>query len=277
MSTFTNTVAGSSLDDALGNPASFTAADEVILNQAGDTYNTGLGNLPLTQIAKFQATPAFKGDIGNREAAETIQADNMILNAKSPRFVSLNGLGSGTVVLFDWEMLTAAVGNLTNYTITKLRMLSGGLLDIKGTTVVTNAYLGTRGASAVFRAGTAMTLLTVAMGCKATLERDCATVKNYGGIVECNDPTATPATIECIGGSINHLGGIVAITAGNGAIIDLSKATADLTITWSIVGDVTIIAPPEGIAWNEPTDAQILRGKVTIRSVKTPHSEDPPQ
>lgn len=265
MSTFTNTVNATSLDDALGNPASFTSSDEIILNESGDNYSDGLGDLPATQIALFQTTPAFMGDIGNGNAAETVQADDMILNSRSPRMIALNGLGSGTVDLFHWEMLSAAAGRLSNYTITKLRMLSGGLLDVLGTTVVTNAYLGKRGASAVFRAGTAMTLLTVAAGCSATLERDCATVKNYGGTVLCNDSTATPATVECIGGSINLLGGAITITAGNGAVIDLSKATADFTITWSIVGDVTIIAPPTGITWNEPTDAQILSGEVTVK------------
>lgn len=267
MSTFTNTIIGTSLDDALGNPPSFTSADEIILNESGGSYTTGLGDLPATHIAKFQMTPAFKGDLGNAQAAETIEADTMILNGKSPRSVSLSGLGgAGVVALFEWDMLSAAIGVLTNYnSITKLRMLAGGLLDIKGTTTVVSAYLGKRGASAIFRAGAAMTLLIVAAGCKATLERDCTTVKNYGGVVECNDPTATPATVECIGGSINLLGGTITITAGNGAVIDLSKATANLTITWSIVGDVTIIEPPTGITYTAPSDAQILSGVVTVK------------
>ena len=263
MATYTNTGSSTNLDDALGNPT-LGGSDIVRINEAGDSYSDGLTDLGTTAIAEFYLDPGFNGDVGNGTDAQVIQAGDMYLKSSSPNSVALQGVGSGTVALMHIEMLTAARVMLKNYTITKLRGISSGLVTIYGNTEVTSAYLGKAGQAMKFLAGTAMTLLTVAPGCTAYLERDCVTVKNHGGTVLCQDATATPETVESIGGRTQLLSGTVTITSSGKTIIDLSKATGTLTITWIVLGDTTIMSPPEGVTWNEPTDAQILGGKVSI-------------
>lgn len=265
MATYTNSTPGSSLDDALGNPT-LGGTDIVVLNDEGDNYTASLTALGSTAIAEFYMNPPFMGDLGVGQSGVQVQAGDMVLNGSSPRSVALKGVGSGTVTYFHWNMVSNAAGWLDDYTITKLSVDSGGMLTILDSTVVTSAYMGGRGNHLFFESGTALTNLFVGgTQNQATLHRDCANVECYGGRVLCADAAATPTSMKIFAGYANHLGGTVTIEAGAGAVIDLSQATSDFTITWIIKGDVTIIEPPSDISWSEPSASEILAGKVTLK------------
>lgn len=265
MATYTNSTPGSSLDDALGNPT-LGGTDIVVLNDEGDNYTDSLTALGSTAIAEFYMNPPFMGDLGAGQSGVQVQAGEMYLNGSSPRSVALKGVGSGTVTYFQWNMVSNAQGWLDDYTITKLSVDSGGMLTILDSTVVTNAYMGGRGNHLFFENGTALTLLVISGSQnQATLQRDCTNVEVYRGRLLCDDPSATPGSMKVFAGYANHFGGTVTIEAGDNAVIDLSQATSDFTITWVIKGDVTIIEPPADISWSEPSASEILAGKVTVK------------
>jgi len=262
MAIYTNTITSTTASIALG-VGTLLVGDTIRFNESGENYSQGLADLN-TRITAIYFDPGYYGNVGLGASPMTAEANTMVLNSHSPNVVSLIGLG-GTVGLMHIELLSNAAVWLKNYTLTKLRLISGGLVEIDGSTTVTSAYLGGEHASAVFRAGTIMTLLVLSeKGTKATLERDCTSVRINGGTVICNDATATPANVDVYDGSIQLLSGTVTIKAGQKAVVDLSKATGDFTITWEVYGNITIKRPPSGTTWNEPTDAEIFSGNVTV-------------
>jgi len=266
MATLTNTTNSTTLNDALGGP-SLTTSDIIRLDRPGESYSTNLTSLDATQVAEFIAAPAFMGDLGSGTTPLIVQADDMWIMSSSPNQISLGGIGSGTVDLMHIELQTAAAVNLSGYTITKLRVLASGMVTITDSMVVTDLNIGGSAVPVVIAPGTAITNLRAAgRGNSVDLGRDCTNVFLHAGAsLTCTDDTATPAVVVCHDSSIQLLGGTITITCGGGnTVIDLSKATANCTITWSILGDVTIKRPPEGITMNEPTDAQILSGRVRL-------------
>lgn len=266
MATLTNTANSTTLDDALGNPT-LGASDIIRLDRPGNSYSTSLGSLDAVQVAQFIAAPAFMGDLGSGTNPLVVQADEMWIMSSSPNQISLGGLGSGTVDLMHIELQTSAAVNLKEYDITKLRVIACGMLTIEDSVSVGDLNLGGTSVQAIIEPGSALTNLRLTgRGNSIDLGRDCTNVFLHAGAsLKCTDDTATPAVVTCHDSSVQLLGGTITITCGGGnTVIDLSKATTNCTITWSIIGDVTIKRPPEGITMNEPTDAQILSGRVRL-------------
>ena len=261
MATLNNTVNSTSLFAAIGSPT--LGASDVLRVAGGENennYTTALSAMS-TAIAEAHFYRTFTGMIGNRLSPLTVQAVIMSVAFKGPS-AAMAGIGSGTVTRFTWMPELGSEGQLSNYTMTDLHVLTAGKLTLLEDCVVANGIVAP-GAHLVAQSATAMTSLTVSG--VAEIHRDLGTLTvEAGGNAMCMDSTVTPTAINISNGRV-RVQGDTSLSIGAKSVIDLSYATQDLTLTYSsITGPFTIIETQSDLSYTAPPAWAVDAGLVTF-------------